>query len=68
MNLTKVGLWALGTIELPKLIIDELTAESDVKSSNHDKGDHEEDAPEIVQPKRLTKHMKNTKNTIAFST
>ena len=58
MNLTKVGLWALGTVELPKLMIDELTAEFDVKSSKYDKEDHEKGAPEIIQPKRFTKSMK----------
>ena len=58
VNLTKVGLWALDTIELKKPIIDELTAEFDVKSSKCGKEDHEKSAPEIIQPKRFTKSMK----------
>ena len=37
MNLTKSGLWALGVIELPTLIIDELTAELNAKSVKCDK-------------------------------
>ena len=53
VNLTKAGLWALETIELPKLVIDELTAQSDVKSSKCVKRDHNKGAPEILHKKGL---------------
>ena len=58
MNLTKNGLWALGAIELPTLIIDELTAELNAKSGKCDKKDHEKGAPEIVLPRSFTKSTK----------
>ena len=68
MNLTKNGLWVLGAIELPKPIIDELTAELDAKSSKCDKEDNEKGAPEIIRPKIFTKSTKNTEKTIASGT
>ena len=37
MNLSKSGLWALGVIELPTLITDELKAELNAKSGKCDK-------------------------------
>ena len=68
MNLTKNGLWALGAIELPTLIIDELTAELNTKSGKCDKEAHEKDAPEIVRPRSFTKFTKNPEKTIAAGT